>query len=133
MKDLNSVFLIGRLTRDAELKFTAGGQAITSFAIAVNRSVKKGDAWAEQASFFDCQLWGKTGESVSEYMTKGKQIAVSGELEQQRWEKDGQSRSKIMINAKDVQLLGGQKQEWPASKDVGGYQDVSEYVDDVPF
>ena len=130
MKDLNSVILIGRLTRDAELKYTAGGLAITSFAVAVNRSVKNGDKWTEAASFFDCQIWGKTGEAINKYMIKGKQIAVMGELEQQRWEKEGQNRSKIVINARDVQLLGGQKQEQQES---GGYKDVSEYVDDVPF
>lgn len=107
MNDINSLLIIGRLTRDAELKFTASGQAITSFSIAVNRSVKKGDGWTDEASFFDCVLWGKTGEAISQYLTKGKQIAVSGSLRQERWtDKDGSNRSKVVMNAETVQLLG---------------------------
>ena len=104
---MNSLLIIGRLVRDADLRFTASGQAITSFSIAVNRSVKKGDEWSDEASFFDCVLWGKTGEAISQYLTKGKQIAVSGSLRQERWtDKEGANRSKVVINAETVQLLG---------------------------
>jgi single-strand DNA-binding protein len=107
MSDVNHVVLIGRLTRDAELKFTSGGMAVCRFSLAINRRRKNGDEWVDEANFFDVVLFGKSGESVSQYLTKGKQVAVEGELKQDRWEQDGQSRSKIEILANNVQLLGG--------------------------
>lgn len=107
MSDVNHVILIGRLTRDAELKYTSGGSAVCKFALAVNRRVKQGEQWVEEANFFDIVLWGKSGESLKQYLVKGKQVAVEGELHQNRWEQDGQARSKIEINAENVQLLGG--------------------------
>jgi len=107
MADVNHVILIGRLTRDAELKYTAGGMAVCKFAIAVNRRKKSGEQWVEEASFFDIVLWGRSGETLNQYLVKGKQIAVEGELHQNRWEQDGQARSKIEIMASNVQLLGG--------------------------
>jgi single-strand DNA-binding protein len=107
MSDVNHVILIGRLTRDAELKYTQGGMPICRFAIAVNRKKKAGDGWVEEASFFDVVLWGKAGEALAQYLVKGKQIAISGELHQNRWEQDGQARSKVEIQAENVQLLGG--------------------------
>ncbi len=107
MADVNHVILIGRLTRDAELKYTSGGMAVCKFAIAVNKRRKQGDQWVDEANFFDIVLWGRSGETLNQYLVKGKQVAVEGELHQNRWEQDGQSRSKIEINANNVQLLGG--------------------------
>lgn len=107
MADVNHVILIGRLTRDAELKYTSGGMAVCKFAIAVNKRRKNGDQWVEEANFFDVVLWGRSGESINQYLVKGKQIAVDGELRQNRWEQDGQSKSKVEIVANNVQLLGG--------------------------
>ena len=107
MADLNHVVLIGRLTRDAELKYTSNGQAVSKFSIAVNRRKKNGDQWEDEANFFDIVLWGKQGESLQNYLVKGKMIGVDGELRQDRWQQDGQNRSKIEIIANYVQLLGG--------------------------
>ena len=107
MADINHVVLIGRLTRDAELKYTANGQAVCKFSLAINRRKKNGDQWVDEPSFFDIVLWGKQGETLNQYLVKGKQIAVEGELRQDRWEQDGQNRSKIEIMANNVQLLGG--------------------------
>jgi len=109
MADLNHVVLIGRLTRDAELKYIAGGQAVCKFSIAVNRRKKSGDQWEDEANFFDIVLWGKQGESLQSYLVKGKMIGVDGELRQDRWQQDGQNRSKIEIIANYVQLLGGDR------------------------
>ena len=106
--DLNHIDLIGRLTRDATLTYTAGGTAVCKFSIAVNRRVKKGEQWTEEASFFDVTAWGKTGECIAKYLLKGKQVAVYGELQQDRWQQDGQPRSKVYVNAQGIQLLGGQ-------------------------
>jgi single-strand DNA-binding protein len=95
------------LTRDAELKYTANGQAVCKFSLAINRRKKNGDQWVDEPNFFDIVLWGKQGETLNQYLVKGKQIAVEGELRQDRWEQDGQNRSKVEIMANNVQLLGG--------------------------
>ncbi|MDR3342091.1 MAG: single-stranded DNA-binding protein [Treponema sp.] len=107
MADLNHVVLIGRLTRDAELKYTANGQAVCKFSIAVNRRKKSGDQWVDEANFFDIVVWGRQGESLNQYLVKGKLVGVDGELRQDRWEQDGQNRSKVEIVANYLQLLGG--------------------------
>jgi len=147
MADLNHVVLIGRLTRDAELKITAGGQAVCKFSIAVNRRRKNGDQWEDEANFFDVVLWGKQGESLQSYLVKGKMVGVDGELRQDRWQQDGQNRSKIEIIANYIQLLGGGGQ---FSGDRQNYQNQSSnnnatpeasysqpkdnsFTDDIPF
>ncbi|MDR3114895.1 MAG: single-stranded DNA-binding protein [Treponema sp.] len=107
MVDLNHVVLIGRLTRDAELKYTTNGQAVCKFSIAVNRRRKNGEQWVDEANFFDVVLWGRQGESLNQYLVKGKLVGVDGELRQDRWEQDGQNRSKVEIVANNLQLLGG--------------------------
>ena len=107
MTDLNHVVLIGRLTRDAELKSIASGQSVCKFSIAVNRRKKNGDQWEDEANFFDIVVWGRQGESLHQYLVKGKMVAVDGELRQDRWQQEGQNRSKIEIVANNLQLLGG--------------------------
>ena len=107
MADLNHVVLIGRLTRDAELKSTASGQAVCKFSIAVNRRKKNGDQWEDEPNFFDIVVWGRQGESLHQYLVKGKMVGVDGELRQDRWQQEGQNRSKVEIIANYVQLLGG--------------------------
>lgn len=107
MADINNVTIIGRLTRDAELAYTPGGMAIATMGIALDRSVKKGEEWVQEANFFEVKCFGKQAENLKQYLTKGKQIGVQGYLRQERWEKDGQKQSKVVINANDIQLLGG--------------------------
>ena len=108
MTDTNVVVLVGRLTRDAELKTTSGGFAVDRFSIAVNRRKKNGDQWEDEANFFDVDFWGRQAESLHKYLLKGKQVAINGELKQNRWQQqDGQNRSKVYVNAYDIQLLGG--------------------------
>ena len=145
MADVNHVILIGRCTRDAELKYTSGGMAVCKFAIAVNRRKKNGDQWVDEASFFDVVAWGKIGEALNQYLVKGKQVAVEGELHQNRWEQDGQSRSKVEINADNIQLLGGgTEQTAPApsrqtrqgvsgAPQNQGYPEQQDFPDDIPF
>lgn len=105
--DINHVILVGRLTRDSELRYTNSGLAIAKFSIAVNRRKRSGEQWEDEASFFDITYFGKAAEAVNQYLSKGKQIAVDGELRQNRWEQDGQSRSKVEVVANNVQLLSG--------------------------
>jgi len=104
--DINQVVLVGRITRDAELRYTASGSALCNFSVAVNRRAKKGDQWTDEASFFDLTLWDKQAENLNKYLVKGTQVAVQGELRQDRWEKDGQKFSKIQVFVNNLQLLG---------------------------
>jgi single-strand DNA-binding protein len=148
MADINHVVIVGRLTRDAELKYTAGGQAVCKFSIAVNRRKKSGDQWVDEANFFDIVLWGRQGESLTQYLIKGKLVGVDGELRQDRWEQDGQNRSKVEIVANNLQLLGGNP-SGAGGASGGGYQERSAaggasrgssspmeddgFSDDIPF
>jgi single-strand DNA-binding protein len=120
MADMNHVNLIGRLTRDAELKYTANGQPVSKFSIAVNRNVKRGEKWEDEANFFDIVLWGKRAEALDQYLTKGKQIGVDGELRQDRWQQDGQNRSKVEVIATNINLLGGGNGESRGSAGASG-------------
>ena len=124
MADLNRVTLVGRLTRDAEVRhLPASGTPVRRFSIAVNR-YRKGDdgRTAEEASFFDIVLWGERWDSIGDYLRKGKQVAIDGELRQDRWtQQDGQQRSKVEIVAQNVQLLGG-NQDASAGGGYGGQQ-----------
>jgi single-strand DNA-binding protein len=107
MSATNNVVLLGRLTRDAELKFTNTGFPIANLSLAVNRRVKKAEVWQEEASFFDAVLLGKRAESLAQYLKKGTQLVEQGELQQRRWEQEGQKRSKVEIVVNDVQFVGG--------------------------
>ena len=143
MADTNHVIIIGRLTRDIELKYTSGGMVIGNFSIAVNRRTKKGEQWVEEASFFDVSLFGKSAEGLAQYLTKGKQIAVEGELRQDRWQQDGQPRSKVYISAINVQLLGGndakgqQRQQTMnqarSEYNQDSFSDADNFVSEIPF
>lgn len=128
--DINNVVLVGRLVRDGELRYSANGNAICNFSIAVNRRVKKGDQWSDEASFLDLALFGKTAESLNKYLVKGTQVAIQGSLEQQRWSKDGQNFSKVAVHVDSVQLLGGGQSARLASGGEGG---PDAYEDDIPF
>lgn len=105
--DINSVVMVGRLTRDAEIRYSKGGTAIVKFSLAQTHRKKSGDAWTDEPHFFDITMMGKGAESVQQYLTKGKQVAIHGELRQNRWEQDGQARSKVEVFAFSLQLLGG--------------------------
>ena len=143
MADINHVVLVGRLTRDAELKYTNTGTAICKFSIANNQRRKRDDQWVDEAHFFDVTLWGKAAEAVSQYLVKGKQVGVEGQLRQSRWEQDGQPRIRVEINAANLQLLGSpggasqqQQQSAPDSGYPGGQQEPypkDEFEDDIPF
>jgi single-strand DNA-binding protein len=138
MADVNNVTLIGRLTRDAELKYTTNGKAVSKFSLAVNERRRAGDDWKDEAGFFEIVLWGQLGESLNQYFTKGKQVAVTGRLTQERWEQDGQNRSKVTVTAATIQLLGGN------SGNDGGFRQPQNaapaapagddgFTDDIPF
>ncbi|MBO4409785.1 MAG: single-stranded DNA-binding protein [Spirochaetales bacterium] len=108
--DINVAVLVGRLTRDCELKSTPQGTSVCRFSIAVNRRKRTGDKWEDEVSYFDVVLWGRSAETLNPYLQKGRQVSIEGELRQNRWEQDGKTNSKIEVVANNVQLLGGGNQ-----------------------
>jgi len=112
MEDLNSVSLIGRLTKDAELTYTNAGVAVAAFSIAVNRRKKDGADYKDETHYFDLAVFGTKAENMHQYLSKGQQVCVQGKLKQDRWEdKEGQKRSQIQIEAWGVQLLGSKPKQ----------------------
>ena len=101
----NTVTVVGNATRDPELRFTASGQAVASFGLAVNRrwQNRQTNEWEEAVSFFDVTCWQQMAENVAESVTKGSRLIVTGRLDQRSWEtQDGDKRSKIEIVADEV-------------------------------
>ena len=144
MADINHVTLVGRLTRDAELKYTNSGQAVSKIGIAINQRRRRDDQWVDEAHFFDCVVWGRTAEALNPYLVKGKQVGIEGQLRQDRWEQDGRSRSRVEIFVNNLQLLGG-RNEGAAPRDDGPagrapqprggapLPAADDFDDDIPF
>lgn len=105
-QDMNVVTLVGRLTRDSEIKYLQSGTSVTRFSIAVNREKRSNGQREDEVSYFDIVLWGKFGEAIQKYLVRGTQVVVNGELRQNRYEVEGQARSRVEIVANNVQLLG---------------------------
>lgn len=132
MTDPNSVHVVGRITRDAEVRFTPSGTPIMTFSIANERSYKKGDEWKKEVSYFDIVVWGKRAEGYGAQLTKGTQVVVVGALQQRRWETDdGQKRSKVEIVAEHVLFA----QYIKSGANAGGQAAAEDYADSgsVPF
>ena len=107
---MNKVAIIGRLTKDAELKSASNNTYILRGTIAVNNPVKKDGAWTQEPSFIDFTWFGERAGKWSQYLLKGSQIGIDGKLKQDRWtDKDGSNKSKIQIIVDNVTLLGGKK------------------------
>jgi single-strand DNA-binding protein len=126
---INRVVLTGNLTRDAELKQTPGGMAIAKIRLAVNDRRKNATSgqWEDTPNYIDVVMFGSRGESLSRFLTKGKQIAVEGKLRWREWESQaGEKRSAIEVVADDIELLGG-RGDAPA-----GSRAVSSAAADVP-
>ena len=109
MANLNKVMLIGNLTRDPELKYTPGNQAVCELGLAVNRKYRtKDNEEREEVTFVDCEAWGKQAEVIKQYMTKGRPIFIEGRLKLDTWDdKDGQKRSKMRVVIEDFQFVEG--------------------------
>lgn len=139
MASLNRVILIGNLTRDPELRFTAAGKPVASFGLAVNRNYtnKQGEK-VQAVDYFNIIAWNRQAELCAEYIHKGSPIAIEGRLQSRSWEtEDGQKRSVVEVIADRVQFLGK-----PAAKNAEGSpknQTEEESLDDfdlsedIPF
>lgn len=133
---LNKAILMGRLTRDPELRFTQNKAAVASFTLAVNRD-KKGSNGEQVGDFIDCVAWGRMGEFVKQWFTKGMLTIVIGRIQSRNWEdKNGNKRTTIEINAEDVSFGETKKARGlKSSPNIEG-DDFTELGDDdgdVPF
>lgn len=120
---VNIVVLLGNLTRDPELKYTPSGAAVCEFAVALNYIRGKGDEKKEDVSYVNICAFGKTAENAAEYLKKGRQVHVSGRLQEDRWETpDGQKRSKMKVVAERITFVGGRVDAQPAE---AGGEDIA--------
>lgn len=102
---LNSVNIMGNLTRDPEMKYIPSGKAVCNLSIANNRVYTKNSEKVTEVSYFDVEVWGLAAENCSKYLTKGSGIIVEGRLRQDRWEKDGKTQSRVRITANAIHFL----------------------------
>ena len=117
---LNHITIMGRLTRDPELRRTGSGVAVASFTVAVDRDFGGRDGGEKETDFIDCVAWRQTGEFVSKYFTKGRMIVVSGRLQIRSWnDKDGNKRRTAEVVA-DNCYFGDSKRESDGGNAFGG-------------
>ena len=117
---LNHIVIMGRLTRDPELRRTGTGIAVASFSVAVDRDFGGRDGGEKETDFIDCVAWRQTGEFVSKYFTKGSMIVVSGRLQIRNWnDKDGNKRRSAEVVADNV-YFGESKRSNDAGSAYGG-------------
>ena len=121
---LNHITLMGRLTRDPELRRTGSGIAVASFTLAVDRDFSPKDGGERETDFIDCVAWRQTGEFVSKYFTKGRMAVVSGRLQIRGWtDKDGNKRRSAEVVADNVYFGDSKRDSEPGSSSSygGGY------------
>lgn len=127
---MNHITLIGRLTKDPDLRYTKDGKPVCSFTLAVSRPFGK-----DEADFINCVVWGKSAENVSKYVGKGRQLAVEGRLQIRSYDgNDGQRKYVTEVVCERTEFLGGeggQKQKKAKQQDFG--TEVSFSDDDLPF
>lgn len=113
---INRVNISGNLTRDPELRSTAGGTQVLTFGVAVNdrrRNPQSGE-WEDVPNYIDCVVFGNRAEPLSRFLSKGMKVAIEGKLRWNSWERDGQKRSKIEVIVDEVEFLA---EEWrPAGR-----------------
>lgn len=141
---INRVSITGNLTRDPELRVTAGGTQVLSFGVAVNdrrRSPQTGE-WEDYPNFVDCTMFGTRAEAVSRFLAKGNKVAIEGKLRYSSWEKDGQRRSKLEVIVDEIEFMsqrqgGGAPATAPVAAPMpapaAAPPSVDLYDEDIPF
>lgn len=110
MANFNKVIMLGNLTRDPELRYTPSGSAVCEFGIATNRSYTTSDGQErEDTCFVDVSIWGRRGEVVSEYFSKGRPILIEGRLNYDTWETPDGRQSKHTVVAYNFEFVGGRR------------------------
>ena len=130
---INQVSITGNLTREPELRSTAGGTEVLSFGIAVNDRRKNASGqWEDVPNFFECVTFGNRATALSDILTKGMKVAIAGKLHYSSWEKDGQKHSKVDIIANEIELMQNRKPQQEQD-----YQPPQQaqyvYDEDIPF
>lgn len=130
---LNHITIMGRLTRDPELRRTGSGIAVASFTVAVDRDYSGRDSGEKEMDFIDCIAWRQTGEFVSKYFTKGRMIVVSGRLQVRNWkDKDGNNRRSTEVIA-DSCYFGDSKKDSSSAQPSPPGANYGELDDDEPL
>ena len=123
---LNHIVIMGRLTRDPELRTTQAGVSVASFTVAVDRDFGGRDGGEKQTDFIDCVAWRQTGEFVSKYFHKGSMIVVSGRLQSRKWQdREGNNRTNWEIQADNVYFGESRSSSGSYSRDDNGYSNSS--------
>jgi single-strand DNA-binding protein len=130
MSNYNKVLLLGRLTRDPELRYTPQGTPVVDIGVAVNREYTTGTERRKETTFVDVTLWKRQAEVVSQYLKKGAPIFIEGRLSLDSWEQDGQKRSRLRVVAENFQFVGG-RAEGEAGGDDAGYRARSRPAQDA--
>ena len=119
---INRVVISGNLTRDSELRSTAGGVNVLGFGVAVNdrRKNQQTGEWEDYPNFIDCTMFGARAESLSRYLSKGTKVAIEGKLRWSQWERDGQKRSKIEVIVDELEFMSS-RNDSSHSMNAGGY------------
>lgn len=139
MGSVNKVILVGNLGRDAELRYTPGGAAVSKFSLATTEVwTDKSGQRQERTEWHNVDLWGKAAESLAEYLKKGKQVYVEGRLQTDEYtDKDGQKRKSTKVRCDRVVLLGGgERSARPAhlrDEDVMTQPEPPPAEDSIPF
>ncbi len=126
----NRIILIGRLTRDPEIRYTPAGVAVATVPIAVNSRYRQGEDFREETLFIDAVVFGKQAETCTQYLNKGRMVLVEGRLRERRWEHEGQKRSKVEVIANNIRFLS--KKESADSPEMDQVP-PEEYTDLEPF
>ena len=118
---LNHIVIMGRLTRDPELRYTQSNTPVASFTVAVDRDFGGRDGGEKQTDFIDCSAWRQTGEFVSKYFRKGSMIVVSGRLQSRKWQdRDGNNRTNWEISADNVYFGESRRRDEDSRDSYGG-------------
>ena len=130
---MNKVLLLGRLTKDPELRATPSGVSVTSFTVAVNRRFKK-----DETDFINCIAWRNTAEFISKYFGKGSMIAVVGSMQTGSYEKDGQKHYTTDINVEEVYFAGSKTEASQSNEEQTEFNIDDSFMpmpgdDDLPF
>ena len=139
MTSFNKVIIMGRLTRDVELKNVNNGTSLAQIGIAINERRKTPDGtWQDDVHFVEVTFWGKPAEVLSQYMTKGQPLLIEARLKQDRWETDGQKHSCLKIHGEKFSFVGARQhgsefihQETPSQ--TSKRTPVTTPHDDIPF
>lgn len=132
---INRVIISGNLTRDPELRATAGGTQVLSFGMAVNDRHKNQQTgeWEDYPNFVDVTMFGTRAEKLAQYLHKGSKVAIEGKLRYSQWEKDGQRRSKLEVIAEELEFMSRQDSGQPQQQAQQRNQDPDLYDEDIPF